>query len=188
MANLARVRVSWSGPAVVGPGISTFYFDEAGSGWTADLATFFNVVKAWIPVGTSMTVPNNGDLIDAASGELSGTWTDGSTSVIGGTGVGNYTLGVGCRVVWATAGLTNGRRVKGSTYIVPILNAQFEGSGALVAAFVSSLDSAADALVTAQAGTFVIYTRPVNGAGGKSSAVTAANVPDAVSWLRSRRT
>lgn len=173
---------------MVGPGVTTFFFDEAGSGWVADLTTFFNVVKAWIPSTTAMVVPAVGDLIDIASGELAGTWTEGAETVVTGTGVGNYTLGVGARIRWKTNGITNGRRVLGSTYIVPILNAQFEGSGGLVAAFRTALNGAASALVTAQAGSMAIYTRPAGGSGGKASDVVASEVPDAVSWLRSRRT
>jgi len=188
MAAIVRVRCVWSGAAVTGGGLSTFYFANAASGFVADLTTFWNAVKGWLPTVATVTVPNNGDLIDDVTGELAGSWSEGSTTAVGGTGAGQYAQGVGARIVWQTSGVTNGRRVRGSTFIAPVLAGQFEGASGITSGMQSSLDSAADALVTAQSGDFLIWTRPRPGVAGKSNVVTGASVPDAVSWLRSRRT
>jgi len=188
MANLARVRVEWTGTPVVGGGLSTFYFNEVHVGFQADLQAFFDAIKGVFPSLLVWRIPGSGDLIDEASGALSGTWTEGADVSVTATGVGQYPLGVGARLTWRTAGLTNGRRVTGATYLAPLLSGQFEGSSALVPAVVTLFNTAGNSLVTASAGEMVVYTQPVNGAGGKGSEVTSASCPDKVSWLRSRRT
>jgi len=188
MPNLARVRVEWAGTPVVGGGLSTFYFDEAHSGFQADLQTFFDAIKGVFPSLLTWRIPGSGDLIDVATGGLSGTWTEGSDLTVSATGVGQYPLGVGARLTWRTAGLTNGRRVTGATYLAPLLSGQFEGSSALVAAVVTLFNTAGNSLQSASAGNMMIYTQPRPGTAGAASAVTAASCPDKVSWLRSRRT
>ena len=54
--------------------------------------------------------------------------------------------------------------------------------------FVSGVQVPANTLVTDSAGAMRVYTPPKLGAVGKSNEVTSAEVPDQVSWLRSRRT
>lgn len=188
MANLARVRVEWSGTPVVGGGLSTFYFREEGSGWTAALSNFFDGIKGVFPSLLVWRIQGSGDLIDEVSGALSGTWTEGLDLTVSATGVGQYPLGVGARVVWNTNGLTNGRRVKGSMYLAPLLSGQFEGSAALVPALVTLLNTEANDLADSLDYTMGIWTQAKAGAGGKFQAVDSASVPDKVSWLRSRRT
>lgn len=173
---------------MTGGGLSTFYFKEAASGFVADVSAFFDAVKGVIAGATTIRIPGSGDLIDEGSGVLSGTWNDGSTTTIVSTGGGQWAQGVGARIRWNTAGITSGRRVRGSTYLVPITVGQYDGSNGLVPAAVTAMDAAADALVTAQLDDFVIWTRPRPGVVGKSSAVLSADAPDTVSWLRTRRT
>lgn len=188
MANLARVRVEWSGSPVQGGGLSTFYFDEAGSGWTAAVTAFFNAIKGVFPTLLTWKIPGSGDLINDASGALTGTWDEGLDQSVAANGVGQYPFGVGARVVWNTDGLTNGRRVKGSTFLAPLLSGQFEGSSALVPAVVTLFNTAANDLADSPDYDMKIWTQAVNGSGGKSSSVVSASCPDKVSWLRSRRT
>jgi len=187
MAVLARVRVEWSGTPVVGPGISTFYFDQGASGWVTALSAFFTSARAFVPTGALMTVPSSGDLIEDATGELQGAWSEGATTPIAGNGNGFWPMGVGARVQWDTAGIRNGRRVKGSTYIVPIVSSSFEGAGNLSAGTVSGLGNAANLLVSTMGSAMKIWSRPSPGLPGASHAVIDGSCPDKVSWLRSRR-
>jgi hypothetical protein len=188
MATLARVRVVWSGSPVTGPGVSTFYFNQAGSGWTASLNTFFTAVASKVPGGVTFTCSSTGDLVDAATGELSGTWTDGTswTKVSSGTGV--YARGVGTRVRWATNGIRNGRRVRGSTFLVPLVAACYDSDGSIDNTIRNTLTDAAIALVVDNEPDMVIYSRPQGGSPGFASQALNADLPDQVSWLRSRRT
>lgn len=173
---------------MVGGGVSTFFLDEATTGFVADLYDFFYALRDAIPAGTTITIPNGGDLIDVATGGLSGTWTDGTTQTVSGNGVGTWANGVGARILWPTSGVKNGRRVKGSTFIVPLPVAAYEGSSNITSAYLAHLESAATGLVAALGSNQQIYSRPVGGAGGAANTVVNWEVPDAVSWLRSRRT
>lgn len=188
MANLARVRVSWSGAPVIGSGVSTFYFDEAASGFSAAVRTFFSSLAGRIPAGVSILVQNSGDLIDVSSGALSGTWTDPNTGGITSSGTGNYAAGVGARVKWLTAGIRNGRRVTGSTFIVPLHLTAYDSSGTILNTVLGEIENAAQALLTATGTDMKVYSRPVGGGGGAAHSVVSRQVPDMVSWLRSRRT
>lgn len=188
MPNLARVRVTWTGTPVTGPGLSTFYFDEAGEGWVADLHQMFTSWRAFIPTGTTMTIEAGGDLISDTTGELVGTWSEAGQPAVLGNGNGTWPQGVGARVSWLTSGIRNGRRVRGTTFIVPIVSSSFEGANGLSAGAVSGLGAAAELLSQQQDGIMRVWSRPSNGQAGQSSPVIATNVPDTVSWLRSRRT
>lgn len=188
MANLCRVRTEWTGSAVVGGGLSTFYFDEADTGFIAGLNTFWDSLKALIPAGTTLTTHNTGDLVDVATGGISGSWTDGTTSVVNATAAGVYPGGVGARVKWFTNGIVNGKRVRGGTFICPLIGTAFDGTGTINTSPLSTMQTSANTFLGTGGFTLNIWHRPVSGSGGSAHAVTYAQVPDAVSWLRSRRT
>lgn len=190
MANLARVRTVWSGSSVTGGGVSTFYFEEAGSGWIASLNTFWSAVAPFVPAGVTFQTQFTGDLIDVSTGEISGSWTDGaSSSSVPGTGNAAYAAGTGVRVKWRTAGIVGGRRVVGSTFICPIINSLWNTSGQISAGTQGTLQTAANALVTASGHVLAIYSRPTPARpAGSAHPVIDATVPLDTSWLRSRRT
>lgn len=187
MANLARVRTLWTGNPVIGDGVSTFYFDEAHTGFVADVGTFWNSQKASFPAGITWTTPGSGDLIDVATGELSGTWTEAGTSAITSTGPGIFARGVGVRTIWRTSGIRNGRRVQGSTFLAPLVGAMFEADGSPAAAQLTLWRNTAATLVTDSGTNMKIYSRPSPGQAGQANTVISSDVPDKVSWLRSRR-
>jgi len=188
MANLARVRVVWSGTPVVGGGVSTFYWNEAHTGFVADLSGMFTTMVSRFPSGLTWTCENTGDLIDVETGAISGSWTDGSNWSVSGSSASVYAAGVGARIRWQTSGMSNGRRVRGSTFLVPLVAAGYDTDGTLTSAFVTGLQSAAGSLLTNSEGNLRIYTRPVAGSGGRASTVVGFTLPDKVSWLRTRRT
>jgi len=188
MANLARVRTTWTGTPVTGGGVSTFYFAEAHSGFVADLGAFFTSMATRFPTGLTWTTENTGDLIDVETGALSGSWTDSSTSIVNASGTGDYAGGVGARIRWQTSGISGKRRVRGSTFLCPLTVSQYDNQGSIATATLTALGTAAGTLFTAADGNLRIYTRPVGGAGGKASAVLNFTIPDRISWLRTRRT
>jgi len=183
------VRCAWSGAAVIGPSVSTFYFDQSGAGWTASLSNFFDSIKNRLPAGTVVSVPNTGDLIDDATGDLVGTWTDGTAGGATGTGGALYSQGVGFRVKWFTGGFHGGRRVVGSTFIVPMDDSMRDAAGTLGGAQIASVVTAADGLIGASSHVMKVWSKPKPGASdGASHVITSSSVPDAISWLRTRRT
>lgn len=189
MATLNRVRAFWQGASVIGDGLSTFYVEAgAGAGYANAIKTFLSSQAAAYPTGTTITVFATGDQIDSATGGLVGTWTDTSTGAsIAGTNPSAYALGVGMRVKWLTSGIVGGRRVVGSTFLVPIGSSIYDTAGTIANATVTSTTTAATNLVAAVP-SLRIWSRPTNTRAGASSAVVSGFCPDSISWLRSRRT
>ena len=188
MANLARVLVTWSGTPVTGGGISSFFFDEAHTGFVADLDTFLTAVTGLCPTGLTITIPGTGDLVDVATGALTGTWSDGATQTVTTSSGVSYAAGVGMRVVWRTSGIRNGRRVRGSTFLVPLVTSAYQTNGTIVDATALAVFSAADDLIAASGTNMRIWSRPTPGQAGAAHTVIDTTAPDTVSWLRSRRT
>lgn len=190
MANIKRVRCTWTGAGVTGPGVSTFFFTATASGFPADLQTLFQALKVVIPTTVTISVPNTGDILDETNGTLQGVWTDSGGSTTTGTNSGAFAGGVGMRLRWITGGIHNDRRVIGTTFVSPIAGGSFDTDGTPLTSTVTALQTAASAFVSASTPDFVIWSKPASeaAADGESNAVLAALVPDAASWLRSRRT
>lgn len=180
-----RGIVTWSGIST-GPGYTVMYARPGGSFMT-DVRTFFENLKSYIPNGVTLSFPGSGDTIDETTGLLTGTWTGAAISNVVGTGVAANAAGVGANVTWLTNGVVAGRRVRGRTFIVPLSLDAYENDGTLLTTFRNLLLGEAGALVTAGAGDFVVWHRPVGGAGGSAHDVVDRRVTDVVSVLGSRR-
>jgi hypothetical protein len=189
VANLKRVRCPWDGGGVIGPSVSTFYFSATASGFSADLQTFFQAVKGWLPDDVTITVPNTGDIINEVNGELTGVWTDSGGSTSTGTQTANFALGAGARVTWVTAGIRGGRRVSGTTFLVPIASSAMDTTGRISSGATASITTAASDLVTAQSPDFMVWGKPHSkaAADGESNAVLAGFCRTVPTSLRSRR-
>lgn len=189
MPAIMRVRVRWAGSPLVGPGVSTFYFNSAASSANgAALADLFTALAPVVPGGVQWTIDNSGDTINEVNGDIDGSWSyTPAEAPIASSGSTTFTNGVGLRIKWVTDGIFHGDRVVGSTFVVPIPSVLFEGAGNLTSGAITGVQSAAAAFIAAADG-FVIWSRPGVLNDGEVNPVTAASVPDAVSWLRSRRT
>jgi len=191
MAQLSRIPVEWSGTAATGGGLSVFYSTASTpTTYLTALRGFFFSIAGLFPTDLTLTFPGGGDVFEATTGELVGDWTSTAPAVVTGTQAGAYAKGVGCRLVWRTAGITRGRRVRGSTFMVPIAANQYDTNGTLQGSVVSSLEGAGATLIAADSASMRIWTRPsASGASdGADHEITSAVSPDSVSWLRSRRT
>ncbi len=188
MPTIARLTVSWAGAPVVGPGVSVFHCatDQVAVVRNA-LHTFYAAINNYVPSGVQWVVDPVGDTIDEATGEVNGAWSDAALSVIGAIGSGTWANGVGARVRWLTAGFVGGRRVVGSTFIVPLTVNSYEGAGNITSATLGPLQTAASALAAVTPGV-LIYSRKTISRPGSAYQVIGGAVPDKVSWLRSRRT
>lgn len=181
--------MEWTGTAVVGGGISTFYGDEGETGLDpAAILAFFDDIKDLVAPGVTWTIPNGGDMINPSDGSLAGVWSGTGGGTVVSTGSGAYAAGVGARIAWGTAGVVAGRRVRGSTFIVPLTINGYGTDGTLNDTARGTIASAAGDLLTALGAGFVIWSRPAPGRSGSMHAVTSTVTPDRVSWLRSRRT
>lgn len=186
MATLDRLRVTWSGLGGL-PGLSTFYLTDVATPDLSAVTAFFNSIKAFFPSGLSWDVPNGGDKIDSATGELTGSWSGINGGVVAASGSGAYAAGTGAYIIWRTAGIVGGRRLQGRTFLCPLTAGQYEADGTLNNTNRATIQTAGNTfLATLQ---FNVWHRPSPSApsGGAISAVTSASVLDRVTSLRSRR-
>lgn len=198
MSNMARLRITLSGSAVVGPSVMTLYQDAAHVGLPAAAKTWLDALKANFPPSLTFTIPDGGDLLVAENGDLEGTWSDGGGGSVTGTGVGGFLQGTGARIVWGTAGVTGNRRVKGTTFLVPLQAGDFDSSGIMAPASYTALNTPTQTFLTTMGTGLVIWTRrrkadatktpPVTARDGAMHPVTSATVSRQVTTLRSRRT
>lgn len=183
MANLQRIVCVWTGTSGL-PGVSVFY-GAAGGTANADIKAFFTSIKDILANPTSVAIPESGDLIDEVTGTLTGGWTNPSgAGTVTSAGSNIYAAGVGGYVVWNTAAIVGGRRLKGRTFLCPLNVGAYDTSGTLLATPRTTIVNAADTLVLA--GQTRVWHRPGTTA-GIGVVPFSASVPDQVTSLRSRR-
>ena len=188
MTDLARVRVAWQGwPG--SPGVSTFYLGGTPTQAQIDgIRAFFNSIVGSLPAGLTVTVPQSGDTIDDVSGLITNAWSVGTAPTnVTGTGAGNYAGNAGAVIHWLTSSVINRRRVRGRTFLVPLVSTSYDTSGSLSTTMISTLNSAGTALQAALGPNFRVWHRPLNGISGGSAVVNGFRVPDLAVSLRSRR-
>lgn len=195
---IARIVCPW-GNWPGSPGVSVFYGDAATmQPLVTGLKTFFDQFSTFVPSGLSISVPNSGDLLDEATGTITGAWslpTAPNPTTMTGTGV--YAGNAGMVVHWLTTTVLDGRRARGRTFIVPLVSGAYDSQGSLTTTAVGAAQSAATALVTAASGSLTVWHRPKFQKPkttpptiirqGSKAVVTSAKVPDLAVSLRSRR-
>lgn len=168
--------------------MTTFYAEADGTlAIQVAAAGFFNALKGFIPTGTTIKIPQGGDLIDEATGVLTGTWGTSSSTTITCSGGGSFAAGVGARVVWKTSAIRGGRRVRGSTFVVPLITQAYESNGTLASTMQTALQTAIQDFMVQVPTQGRVWSRPRPGLAGAAVAIASGESPDRVSWLRSRR-
>lgn len=182
--------MAWNGSPVTGGGVSTFYTEGDPLQLQLAAKTFFSgTLLSAVPVGLTFTVPANGETLESSTGTLTGAWAEGTAQTTSGTSTNGYAAGVGTRIVWNTGQVVGGRRVRGSTYLVPLAGNFYDVDGTIVNSVRANLETAAQAMITALGDDMVVWSRNTAGlADGAISTISSASIPDKVSWLRSRRT
>jgi len=190
MAAISRIRVAWNGSPVTGGGVSTFYTEGDPLQLQLACKTFFaGTLLSACPVGITFSVPANGETLESTNGQLIDGWAEGTAQTTSATGSSGFAAGVGTRIVWNTGRVIGGRRVRGSTFLVPLVTSMYDSDGTIVNAVRTNLETAAQAIVVALGDDLVVWSRNTKGAAdGEISTISSASVPDKVSWLRSRRT
>ena len=183
MVDIQRIVVQWSGLSGL-PGVSVMY-GVAGGTANADIKALFTSVATVLVSPLQLQIPGSGDLIDVATGALTGAWTNpaGAGTITSGAS-NNYAAGVGAYVVWNTSLIVGRRRLKGRTFLCPLNSGDYDTSGSIAATPLGTLQTAANTLVgTTQ---LRVWHRPGAVAGIAVSPISAT-VPDQVTSLRSRR-
>jgi hypothetical protein len=192
------VTTEWSGTAQGQPYFSTHHF--AGTASTvatsavAAVADFWSAIDNFQHTSVTWTVLGDVEVVDEATGALTNLY---SVAPITNTGV-----GASAPLPWATQGLIrwrtgafiDGRELRGRTY-VPGLTTGALSNGSMVAATISGLDSAAEALIANASTNLVVWQRPrkarveppLPARAGSLADVVSASVWSEFATLRSRR-
>jgi len=193
--SLNRLKIAWSGwPGQ--PGYTQLYFDPASPVPLTAVSALLTTWKAYTPNSLSWSIPNGGDTIDETTGDLTGSWSNGSAAIVTGGGGGGSLVGSsGAVISWRTSSIIDGHRPHGRTYVVPMLAVAFDTDGTITSSCQTTLLNGALSFVTAAAGAFEVWHRPkrdpnpphaIIRPGGRAP-VTGALVPDLAAVMRSRR-
>jgi len=197
---MMRVKARWSG-FIGSPGFSNFYFDTQDPNTfhtSADapivhnkVQVFFDTLKIRLPNQVRIEVLPDVEVLAPEDGALETVYNGGGRPVIaGGQPLASYSASTGAVVTWRTAGVRNGRRVRGRTFIVPLAGGAYGQDGTLGAGDQQETVAAATTLAAPVSGLVLgVWSRPsAPGANdGAFHPVTSATVPDMAAVLRSRR-
>lgn len=188
MASIVRLRVTLTGTPVTGGGLNVTHWAAGSTSAPAAMNAFWTACATFMPNGITISVPNTGDTINDATGQIDGVWTaSGGGTITSSGGATSYAQGVGGRVYFFTDGITRGRRVRGEIFVVPVIASSYQSDGTLTSTISGALQTAATTLAGVAA--FGVYTRPQPGlSNGAFHDVLAGIGADNVTWLRSRRT
>lgn len=188
-----RVSARWTGFQGA-PGYSNFHFSEFTGGADPDqmigrVAEFFEVLYATLASQVTVTVSSIVEEFDETTGQLTGYLDGEEDAVISATGSNTPFSGPSGAVVnWLTNTVSNGRRVRGRTFLVPLRSSVYENDGTLSSGTLTTINEAAEGLVGGDWNSeFVVWSRPTGGSGGVLAPVTGHRVPDMAAVLRSRR-
>ena len=196
-----RGKIRWTIPGA-GTAYSVLHFaDIAGDGAAsqaeadeiiAKMQTWATAIKSTLPNVVTLQVQNEVEHILSTTGDLIDIWTGASQTAQTGTAsaTAGWAAAAGAVVSWSTAGVRNGRRVRGRTFLVPLSNEVWDTDGTLKSVPLGTINSAATALRTV--GTTVqlaVHTRPSapGASDGDHFPVTGHRTPDMSAILRSRR-
>jgi hypothetical protein len=186
VANILRQVAVWNGwPGA--PGYTTWYYGDGTTTNVVQQRNFFAAIASLLPSSVTIQVQNTGDVINDATGQAVGSWSQASAAVVTGTAGGGFAGPSGVVMRMETGIFVAGRRLRGRTFLVPMAGTVQDSNGTVAATPLGTLNTAAAAAVTASGTSWLVWHRPVGGSGGSSSPVTSAVIPDKIAVLRSRR-
>ena len=141
---LQRIRAHWSG-FTGAPGLSTFYALD-GSLATGAIHDFFDACAGFIPSDVHIDVDGSGDEIDVATGALTGVWTGVAPATVVGADSNTYAAPAGAGARWTTDTFSDGSRVRGFTYLVPLGPDAFAAGGFVAGGIAADITTAGLAL------------------------------------------
>lgn len=196
------VRTHWTGTSG-GPGISQFAVigDDEFISWDNTVAqavvnavrTFWDTNKNTLPNEISLTVDPTVDIFGIVTGTLEDSKTAAAApATVTGTNAGAYSMPSGAKINFRTTTIANGRRVRGSVFIVPCGGDVFDTNGTVSSTPRTNWVTAAGVMKTAFKTVdldHAVWSRPsalgANDGGG--AVVTGYDVPTKGAILRGRR-
>jgi hypothetical protein len=141
-------------------GYTNLYFSSVTATNLNAVRALIDALKTFIPTGVTYTFPTSGDTIDETDGHLLGGWSAVAPAPVVGTGSGGYAGPAGFVLEWRIAGVVDGHRPIGKTFIVPAAGTSQSSAGQVAAATVTAANAAIVAFLGASAG-FTLWHRPV---------------------------
>lgn len=193
MATLYQITVLWNG-FVGAPGYTRMHFlattpslAEATAA-ASDMADFFSAIAGLIPTDVQLEFQLEVPVIDDSTGQpVSFLQLAAQPTLTQPTGAGSYAAPAGASVQWLTTDVRNGRRVRGRTYLVPLVDTAFDSVGTLDETDAAAIQSAGNILVSSFDSNLAVFSRGTGANDGTSSVVIGAAVADKVAVLKSRR-
>jgi hypothetical protein len=199
---VAIIRTEWSGTSG-GPGLTQLAVTGAAGGiWNPDatqaavnaMRVFWFGIAGYLPDELKLTVQPTIDVYNESNGELTNSYTATTPpAVVSGTSAAIYAAGAGFKITWGTGQIRNGRRVRGTTFVVPAASNVYSASGTIVPAVMTAVNNQANNLLSqlSAAGTsLAVWSRPVDAPEarlGVVTSVTGAACSSKTSILRGRR-
>lgn len=187
---VAEYRAIWNVPGG-GTGYSVFHFNDPGDAGDAQDAAnairiFFAAIVTLLPDDVTITFDNEMRVLNPSTGTLTGVFPVSPPASVVGSGVGTWANAVGTVVTWDTGSIVGGRRLRGRTFIVPLIGTAYDNAGTIASASIVTLFNAADTLRTnllAAVMPLAVWSR----AHGQIALVQSASVNDRTAVLRGRR-
>jgi hypothetical protein len=161
---LQKLQIQWAAGTsqwVGGPGYTSVFCNASSIAQPGPLQTFVTAILSYVPSGITLTVPNNGELIDETNGHVTGTWTTGSSTTQTATGTGSMLLTTGPQVRLETGSFRRGKHIRGRLFLVPSHAGAIAGNGYLSATTANAVQAAADTLRTSWSGQWSVWHRPL---------------------------
>jgi hypothetical protein len=186
----ARYVPEWDGFQGA-PGYTVLHFNGAPDNTAAGILAesvhdFFLAIANRLPGDATINFPGEMTLHDDLGTLVGAVPVTPVPAVVEATGIGAYAAPTGARVTWETGTIVGGRRLRGRTFIVPMVAGSYDLTGTILETTITQIELAANTLVsesTALGHPLVVWSPT----GASVSPVTAGIVPDQATVLRSRR-
>lgn len=198
LAHLARVTINWTG-FIGAPGYTNLYWRNSTPGTISQAVvndaitktdTWLATWKARFPLVVSTGIDPTVEVIEDSDGTLQGFMTGTPAAASFGTGTGQFSAATGAVVNWYTGTVRNGRRIRGRSFLVPLIIGAYDTDGTIANSTVASMRTQAATLHAATGDSrLVVWGRPTapGATDGVSAEVITSTVPDKVAILSSRR-
>lgn len=199
------IRTAWAGTSG-GPGLTQLAVREPSGVFATDASVqscvnavraFWNAIAAQLPNEITLTVQPTVDWYREADSELVGSITAATAPAsVAGTDTGSYSMASGYKCNLQTGVIRNGRRVRGSIYVVPAALGVFSTSGTIGSAPRATTNTALATLKSSLNGSgleWCVWSREFKATAdkpyraGATAPVTVAEVNEKVAVLRGRR-
>jgi hypothetical protein len=156
--SIDRIRILSTGFSGA-TGYTNLYFNSATATNLNAVRALFDSIKGYVPTGVRYVFPGTGDTIDETDGHLLGGWSALAPADVVGTSAGSYSAPSGFVMEWRIAGVVDGHRPVGKTFIVPSGAAALATAGGVSSVATTAVNAAIVTFLASSTG-FTLWHRP----------------------------